>query len=55
MKTIWIVERFYMGQMDSAERFATREEAMEYFQSAANGCRYGLVGWSVSYPRQEAA
>jgi hypothetical protein len=50
----WVVRLFYYGKVCSTEAFKTREEAMEYYESRVGACRYGLVGWSVEYPREAA-
>lgn len=54
MKSKWVVEMVYMGKVEDVFRFKTREEAMACYESKLGACRYGLVGWSVSYPREVA-
>lgn len=49
---IWLVTVYFQNKVDSVEQFASKAEAMSYFESKAAACRLGLVGWSVSYPKQ---
>jgi hypothetical protein len=49
----WIVQLFFQGKLDHTEIFTSKEEALAYYQNKAGACRFGLVGWSVSYPREQ--
>lgn len=54
MSKHWIVQFFYYGELRDTERFASRDEAMAFYENKLGACRFGLVGWSVSYPREVA-
>jgi len=45
----------YIALFQSTELFASQELALEYFNFKASACKFGLVGWSVSYPRRVGA
>jgi len=48
----WIVEMHYMGKIKYFESFMTQAEALEYYSLKQGACRFGLIGWSVTYPRE---
>lgn len=52
MTTIWIVEMFFQGKRDRSYRFKSKGEAIDFYESKLSACRFGLIGWSVSYPRE---
>lgn len=52
MITNWVVEMYYQGKRDSVVRFKTKAEALTYYESKLSACKFGLVGWSVRYPRE---
>jgi hypothetical protein len=49
MKT-WIVETYYQNKHRDTFKFKSRDEAMAKFNSLCGAFKFGLVGWSASYP-----
>lgn len=52
INTVWVVEMAYMGKVQNSERFSSKDDAIAFYESKLGACRFGLVGWSVSYPKQ---
>jgi hypothetical protein len=49
----WIIHIYYQNKKHSTEKFLTREDALVRFNSLSGAFKFGLVGWSVSYPSEE--
>lgn len=54
MNTFWVVEMYYQGKRNQTFRFLNRDEAFKFYESKLSACKFGLVGWSVAYPREAA-
>lgn len=52
MNEMWIVQLFYQNKLDATFTFPSELEAKEFFQQKALAFKYGLMGWSASYPRK---
>ena len=52
-KSVWVVETFHGSERQAVEEFPSEEEARRYFEAKRAACRFGLVGWSVSFPREQ--
>lgn len=48
----WVVETFYQNKRQDTFTFNSRDEAMAKFNSLCGAFKFGLVGWSASYPRE---
>lgn len=49
----WSFQMYYRSKPGKVFKFKTKEEAMQAFASQVSACKFGLVGHSVSYPKQE--
>ena len=48
----WEIAVYYYGKIDRKEAYSKREEAMARFNSLVSVFKHGVVGWSVSYPKE---
>ncbi len=48
----WQCVLYYRGKYHSLHKFTSREKAMEFYQLKLGAFKFGLVGWTVSYPSE---
>jgi hypothetical protein len=50
---MWILRTFYWGKPESIEEYQSKDEALARFNQLVCAFKFGVVGFSVSYPEKK--